>query len=147
MSAVVTVQVTFTGRKEPVQLTAQSVSASFLDVLGVPPLLGRTFRPDEDLPNRNNVVLISYALWQNDFGGSQTVVGQRVTVDGFPATVIGVLPRDFEFLSNLPGCVAKTIRSVPKPTNVLYRWLSFSIRELAVLQNSVNESDRLQYIP
>ena len=103
MSAVVTMQVTFTGRKEPVQLTAQSVSASFLDVLGVPPLLGRTFRPDEDLPNRNNVVLISYALWQNDFGGSQTVVGQTVTVDGFPVTVIGVLPRDFEFLSNLPS--------------------------------------------
>jgi putative ABC transport system permease protein len=102
MSAVVTMQVTLTGRGEPAQLTAQSVSANFLDVLGVQPLLGRTFRPDEDLPNRNNVVLIGYAMWQSRFGGSPTVVGQRVSVDGFPVTVIGVLPRDFEFLSSLP---------------------------------------------
>jgi len=103
MSAVTTRQVTFTGRGEPMQLTTQLVSASFLDVLGVQPLLGRTFRQDEDLPNRNNVVLISHALWQSDFGGSPAVVGQAVTVEGFPATVIGVLPRDFEFLSSLPS--------------------------------------------
>jgi putative ABC transport system permease protein len=103
MSAAVTMQVALTGRGEPIQLTAQYVSASFLDVLGVQPLFGRTFRPDEDLPNRNNVALVSYALWQRRFEGSPRVVGQKVTVDGFPVTVVGVLPRDFEFLSSLPS--------------------------------------------
>jgi putative ABC transport system permease protein len=103
MSAVDTLQVTLTGQGEPVQLTAQSVSASFLDVLGVRPILGRTFRADEDLPNRNNVVLMSYAMWQSRFGGNPAVIGQNVTLAGFPFTVIGVLPQDFQFLSSLPS--------------------------------------------
>jgi putative ABC transport system permease protein len=103
MAAVDSLNVTLTGRGDPVELAAQSVSASFLDVLGVQPLLGRNFRPDEELPNRNNVVLMSYGLWQSRFGGSPAVIGQSVTLAGFPFTVIGVLPRDFEFLSNLPS--------------------------------------------
>lgn len=103
MSAFITTQVTLAGRGEPMQLTVQSVSASFLDVLGVQPLLGRTFRPDEDVPNRNHVALVSYALWQSRFGGSPAAVGQNFDVDGFPVTVIGVMPRDFEFLSSLPS--------------------------------------------
>jgi putative ABC transport system permease protein len=103
MSAVDTLQVTLTGQGEPAQLTAQSVSANFLDTLGVRPILGRTFRAEEDLPNRNNVVLMSYAMWQSRFGGNSAVIGQKVTLAGFPFTVIGVLPSDFEFLSSLPS--------------------------------------------
>ena len=103
MSAVEDIRVTLAGRGEPVQLAGQAVSASFLDVLGVRPILGRTFRPDEDFPNRNNVALVSYALWQSRFDGSPAVVGQSVTVEGFPFTVIGVLPPDFEFVSSLPS--------------------------------------------
>ena len=101
LSAVDDIQVTFAGRGEPAQLAGQEVSASFLDVLGVQPLLGRNFRPDEDFPHRNNVVLISYALWQSRFGGTPGVIGERITLDGFPVTVIGVLPPQFEFLSSL----------------------------------------------
>jgi hypothetical protein len=70
MSAVLTMQVTATANGEPMQLTAQYVSASFLNVLGVQPLLGRNFAPEEDLPNRNSAALVSYALWQDGFGGS-----------------------------------------------------------------------------
>jgi putative ABC transport system permease protein len=101
MSAIETVdevQMTFAGHGEPAQLTGQAVSASFLDVLGVRPVLGRTFRADEDLPNRNNVALVSYAFWQSRFGGSPAAIGGGITIDGFPFTVIGVLPPDFEFL-------------------------------------------------
>jgi putative ABC transport system permease protein len=103
MAAVETVgdiQMTFAGSGEPVQVSGQAVSATFLDVLGVRPVLGRTFRPDEDLPNGNKVALVSYALWQSRFGASPAAVGERITIDGFPFTVIGVLPPDFEFLGN-----------------------------------------------
>jgi putative ABC transport system permease protein len=103
MSAVDEGQVTLGGQDEPVQIAGQEVSASFLDVLGVRPILGRNFRPDEDLPNRNNVAIVSYALWQSRFGGSPAVIGQRITLDGFPVTIIGVLPPNFEFLSSLPS--------------------------------------------
>lgn len=101
MSAVETVdgvQMTFASGGEPVQVAGQTVSASFLDVLGVRPMLGRNFMPDEDFPNRNGVALLSYGLWQSHFGGSATVIGEHTTIDGFPFTVIGVLPPDFEFL-------------------------------------------------
>ncbi len=98
MSAVEDIRVTLTGRGEPVQLAGQAVSASFLDVLGVRPALGRTFRQEEDFPNRNSVALVSYALWQSRFGGSAAAMGEGITIDGFPFTVIGVLPPDFEFL-------------------------------------------------
>ena len=92
------VQVTFAGHGEPIEVYSQIVSANFLDVLGVRPILGRNIKPEEDFPNRNNVALVSYALWQRSFGGRATVVGARISIDGFPFTVIGVLPPDFEFL-------------------------------------------------
>ena len=100
MAAIETVpdiQVTFGGRGEPVQVTGQAVSASFLHVLGVRPVLGRDFRPEEDFPNRDKFVLVGYALWQSRFGGRAAAVGEGITIDGFPFTVIGVLPPDFEF--------------------------------------------------
>ncbi|HEV2381806.1 MAG TPA: ABC transporter permease [Terriglobia bacterium] len=103
MSAVEDFQATLAGRGEPVQLAGQAVSASFLGVLGVRPVLGRNFAADEDFPNRNNVALLSYALWQSRFGGSRAALGQSITLNGFPVTVIGVLPPDFEFLSSLPS--------------------------------------------
>jgi len=92
------VQMTLLGSEEPVQVAGQAVSAGFLDVLGVRPLLGRNFTLEEDFPHRNGVVLLSYALWQNRFGGSAAALGEHITIDGFPFTVIGVLPSDFEFL-------------------------------------------------
>ena len=65
MSAIETfdnVEMTFGGRSEPIQVTGAAVSASFLDVLGVRPVLGRNFRTEEDFPNRNYVVLVSYVV-------------------------------------------------------------------------------------
>ncbi len=103
MAAVETVpdvQMTFGGRTQPVQLTGEAVSASFLDVLGLRPVLGRDFGPEQDFPNRNHVALLSYAVWQRRFGGSEAALGAGITIDGFPFTVIGVLPADFEFLSS-----------------------------------------------
>lgn len=84
-----------TGVDTPERLSAGLVSAEFFPMLGVQPLLGRAFFPEEDRPGRNNVVLLSYELWRRRFGGDKSAVGKAVTVDDERYTVIGVLPQGF----------------------------------------------------
>ncbi len=79
----------------PVRLACAHVESTFLPVLGVEPAFGRNFSREEDQPGVPHVALISYSLWKSRFGG-QPVVGRRLTLDGQPATVVGVLPPDFE---------------------------------------------------
>jgi macrolide transport system ATP-binding/permease protein len=73
------------------------VSDGFFRALGVRPMLGRDFYPGEDAPGKPRVALLSYASWQARYGGRRDAVGQTVTLDGMPATVIGVLPPEFHF--------------------------------------------------
>jgi predicted permease len=80
---------------EPVP--GEEVSAGFFRTLGIVPALGRDFRPGEDAPSAPKSVLLSYGAWQRRFGASPSVVGQTATLSGEPYTVVGVLPRDFEF--------------------------------------------------
>ena len=69
------------------------MSHEFLRVLGVPPLLGRGFLPDEDRPGgRNDVVIIAESLWRTRFGGDPSIVGRAIVLDEVPRTVVGVLP-------------------------------------------------------
>ena len=72
-------------------------SDNFFQTLGVRPLLGRDFRAGEDLAAAPRTVLLSYAFWQNHFGGRRDVIGETLNLDGKPNTIIGVLPRDFQF--------------------------------------------------
>ncbi|HZD03747.1 MAG TPA: ABC transporter permease, partial [Longimicrobiales bacterium] len=70
------------------------VSGNFFDVLGVAPLLGRTFQPQEDrTPGGDAVIVIGQGLWERRFGGDRSVLGSRLVVNGRPFTVIGVAPR------------------------------------------------------
>jgi putative ABC transport system permease protein len=80
----------------PVRLACAQVEANFLPTLGVQPIAGRNFTRDEDRPKAPPVALLSYGLWQSRFGGDRQVVGKTIPLDGRPATIIGVLPRDFE---------------------------------------------------
>jgi macrolide transport system ATP-binding/permease protein len=73
------------------------VSAGFFQTLGVAPVQGRDFYPGEDAPPAAHVVLLSYGTWQRDFGGRRDVLGQTVTLEGFPHLIVGVLPREFHF--------------------------------------------------
>jgi predicted permease len=73
------------------------VSAGFFSTLGVTPILGRDFRPGEDSPSAPRSTLITYATWQNRYGGRRDIVGQVATLDGAPITIVGVLPREFQF--------------------------------------------------
>ncbi|HEX3469927.1 MAG TPA: ABC transporter permease, partial [Silvibacterium sp.] len=73
------------------------VSAGFFNTLGVTPILGRDFHPGEDSPSAPRTALITYATWQNLYGGRRDIVGQIATLDGTPTAIIGVLPREFHF--------------------------------------------------
>jgi predicted permease len=76
------------------RLTAQP---NLLSILGVQPILGRNFLPEETIAGHDNVVLISYSLWQDLFAGDPNVIGRMLQVAGAPRQVIGVLPRGFYF--------------------------------------------------
>jgi predicted permease len=80
---------------EPVN--GQRVSDGFFRVLGTTPMLGRDFRPGEDLPAAPQTVILSYGTWQKRFGGNKDVVGQVVSLSGVAYTIIGVLPQSFQF--------------------------------------------------
>ncbi len=86
-----------TGRGEPLQVPVARVTPSFFPMLGVQPQLGRVFRDDEGRPEGNHVVMLSDAIWRSRFGGDPNIVGQTVTLDTVPHTVVGVLPADAQF--------------------------------------------------
>src|SRR6202030_4212510 len=70
---------------------------NLLDVLGVQPILGRNFLPEEGIPGHNNVVLISWPLWQSLFHGDASVIGRWLKLAGTPRQIVGVLPKSFSF--------------------------------------------------
>ena len=78
-------------------LEGERVGAGFFRTLGVAPVLGRDFYPNEALLGGPRVVMLSYGTWQRRFGGSKKVIGQSVKLSGLQHTIIGVLPQDFEF--------------------------------------------------
>jgi predicted permease len=80
----------------PVRLECALVEASFLPTLGIRPIAGRNFTRDEDRPNSPPVALLSYGLWRSRFGGDPHVVGKTIPLDGQSATILGVLPPQFE---------------------------------------------------
>jgi putative ABC transport system permease protein len=86
-----------TGRGEPERIFAPSVSANFFSLLGVAPIIGRTFSEGDDKPGASRVVVLSYGFWQRMFARDSGVVGQTLTINGTPQTVIGVMPPSFTF--------------------------------------------------
>ncbi|HLJ50538.1 MAG TPA: ABC transporter permease [Bryobacteraceae bacterium] len=83
--------------KTPQQIRGGRVTASFFQVLGVQPMLGRGFDSAEDHQGGAPVAVLSYSLWQRSFGGDPNIVGRPITVDGQSTEVVGVLPREFKF--------------------------------------------------
>src|SRR5256886_16379045 len=98
MAAMVERSFNLTGVGEPERLDGRRVSANLFDMLAVPPLIGRTFVPDDDRLG-THVVLLSYRLWQRRFGSDPSIIGRAVTLNGENYTVIGVMQRGV----HLPG--------------------------------------------
>jgi predicted permease len=93
---------TLNGLGKAQHLNSQTVSSNFLQVLGAAPMLGRDFLWEEEKPGHRGVML-SYALWQSRFGANPQVVGQPVTLNGLQYTVVGVMPRGFNFPIHQPS--------------------------------------------
>jgi putative ABC transport system permease protein len=106
---------TLTGRGDPEQLFGLHASAALLPTLGLEPLLGRNFSPDEDRPAGEHVTLISHTMWQQRFNRDPSILGRTLTLDGAPYTIIGVLP---EAASAFP--LNQFQIWVPRPAEVPY---------------------------
>src|SRR5262245_420 len=87
--------VTLTGAAEPEQVMSVRASANLFPILGVAPMLGRTFTADEE-QQKLRVVVLSHGLWQRRFGASPSVLGQTLEIDGVSSQVIGVMPEHFQ---------------------------------------------------
>jgi putative ABC transport system permease protein len=88
---------TLSGTGEPESIKVARVSASFLRVLGIEPIMGRSFLTEEDAPGGLAVAMISAELWQRHFGADPLIVGKTVTLNSAPSTIVGVLPGGFAF--------------------------------------------------
>jgi putative ABC transport system permease protein len=110
--------------EKPARLNCSRVEANFLSTLGVTPLLGRGFTPEEDQPNAPKVALISYGLWKSSFALNPAVLNKTISVDGHATRVIGVLPKDFEMPTLeasdilVPQALDQAVVSVPNSNAV-----------------------------
>jgi predicted permease len=92
---------TYSGPNGAEQVPTPVASANFFDVLGVRMALGRSFQPDADGAHGEKAVILSYGGWQRRFGGDRNILGRSLKFDGELRTVVGVLPRDFQFAPGL----------------------------------------------
>ena len=102
---------TLSGLSKAIKVDGISASSSLLPMLGVKPLLGRVFLPEEDRPAKNETVVLTYGLWKQAFGGDSNILGRTITLDGRPHTVVGVLPANFQ----LNHEVVPTVGGIDKP--------------------------------
>ncbi|WP_263353906.1 ABC transporter permease [Acidicapsa acidisoli] len=110
------------------------VSDGFFRALGVTPFLGRDFYTGESSPEAPRTVLLSYAAWQERFGGQKSAVGQTITLSGLPYTIIGVLPREFNFA---PRGISEFWSTFHDPNGCEKRRSCHSIYGLARLKDGV----------
>jgi len=94
-------EITLFGNGEPRRLDGTSVSADLFPTLGVTPMIGRSFTVDDDRPGAPGTIILSYRLWQTEFGGDPGIIGRQLAAksdfDDASFTVIGVMPREFHF--------------------------------------------------
>jgi putative ABC transport system permease protein len=88
---------TLTGAGSAERVTAANVTVDFFRLLGVAPLRGRTFLPEEERPGANLVAVASYGFWQRRFGGDPALLGQAISLNRIPTTVVGIMPPGFDF--------------------------------------------------
>jgi putative ABC transport system permease protein len=101
--------ITLTGAGGAESLVGLETTDRLFDLLGVSPMLGRTFLPGEDAPSRRHVAVISHAVWQRRFAGDPNVIGSSVTINEESYAIVGVMPAWFRFPHNVPGDTAVPI--------------------------------------
>src|SRR5215213_9665002 len=88
-----------TGDGEPERVSTYAVTANFFPLLGVQPLLGRSFTPEEDRPGGSKAVVLSYGLWQSHYGGDRNILNREILLNGEKHAVAGVMPASFQFFA------------------------------------------------
>lgn len=111
-----TVNMTYDGT--PQRYTGAYVTDEFLRILGVVPILGRDFTPEDNTPGAPKVTIIGHQLWQRDFGGSNDVIGKAVRLNGKSATIVGVMPPKFAFPINEQLWIPLFNEFVPQPRSI-----------------------------
>jgi len=107
-------RLTMTGAGDPERLRGVGISDNFLPTLGIPLLHGRNFTPEECAWEGPRAAITSHAFWQSRFGGDPAVVGRSITLNNNPTTIVGVLPRSFDFDSIFsPGSEIELITPFP----------------------------------
>lgn len=96
LAATTSVGFNLSSGSQPLRVRALRVSADYFQVLGVQPVLGREFSPDDDSLNGPNVAVLSSGLWESQFGGDRGLVGKTVSLDGTPYSVVGIMPAGFQ---------------------------------------------------
>jgi putative ABC transport system permease protein len=130
VAAFVGVGFELSGRTKPERVIGERVNANLFSLLGIAPLLGRTFTTEEDQPGRR-VAMLSYALWQRQFGSNGNIIGQTVSLNRQPYIIIGVLPKTCEF--PLPGMMQGNAADVFVP-------MAFTKDELTDIGDNFNFS-------
>jgi putative ABC transport system permease protein len=115
LAAIQPVSFNLAGDGEPERVLAQRVTAGFFPVLGVKPLLGRWFTPQEDTSNAERVVVIGHGLWQRRFSGRTDILGQRMILNEQGYTIVGVMPAAFRSLTGNLYQPADRVREVWTP--------------------------------
>jgi putative ABC transport system permease protein len=105
-----------TGNGEPERIPAMQVGDGYFKVMKGEPVLGRVFTPEEQQPGKDQVIVLSYGLWQQRFGGDPNIVGKTVLLSSRPYTIVGVMPADFRPLpATLVAANAQYYRPVAEP--------------------------------
>jgi putative ABC transport system permease protein len=86
-----------TGVDTPERIQGFLVSANYLDAIGIKPIMGRNFYPEENQPGKDRVAIITHSLWQRRFGGDPNIVNKTITINTIVRTVVGVMPERFNF--------------------------------------------------
>jgi putative ABC transport system permease protein len=109
MAGFVDTRTNLTGSGTPEELTIQNVTAGFMPIAGITPILGRSFSDEESADRNAKVVILSHSLWRRRFGGDPGIVGQTIQLNGTPNTVIGIMPPDVRLLMKSNSLVGKPI--------------------------------------
>jgi len=110
--------VSVTGTAEPEQVDALIVTEGMLPLLGVSPVLGRTFAKADDSPGAPDTAILTYGYWRRKFGGDKGIVGKTIIVDGKQRQIIGVMPQHFYFLDRSDPAIITPFQFDRNKTNL-----------------------------
>jgi putative ABC transport system permease protein len=116
------------GHIEAEELRAERVSASLFPLLGVQPVIGREFQPEEDRPGNTGFAILSHSLWQRRFGGDRAILGKNIRLRDQPYQVVGVLPAGFAVLDPLVDVWVPLGLNPSDPRNAAARTLTVVAR-------------------